>query len=388
MDLFSKSIRRIFSPAKPLPSGMYHYQAPAEDPRHLRLHLRLESGGNGILIVNASTILHLNQTAAEYAYHLIQNTSEETIARLIAHRYKIQPHQALQDFRSFKEDLDILVSREDLDPEIFLDMEPTQPGEFTTPLRLDCALTYRLPDGVNATFAPTGRVANELSTEEWKSILELAWKGSIPHIIFTGGESTLRDDLMELIQFAERIGQVTGLLSDGHRFTEPGYFDQLLESGLDHLLYLLQPDNDLSWQILESAMAADLFITTHITLSPATAGGIQNSLERLASINCLSLSMTSSERVMNEALTSAYEKASELGLHLVWDLPVPFSAFNPIAMIQQAEDPASLSRKSWLYVEPDGDVRVTQDSNNVLGNILKDSIESLWEQAVVSTPTN
>ena len=45
--------------------------------------------GSGILIVNAATVLHLNQTAAEYAYYLVrQNLDAETVAEKMAQRYR------------------------------------------------------------------------------------------------------------------------------------------------------------------------------------------------------------------------------------------------------------------------------------------------------------
>jgi hypothetical protein len=66
-------LRRMFTPAQPIQAGIYHYQSPPDDPRNYRLHLRVEDDGTGILIVNASTVLHLNQTATEYAYYFVQN---------------------------------------------------------------------------------------------------------------------------------------------------------------------------------------------------------------------------------------------------------------------------------------------------------------------------
>ena len=92
--------------------------------------------------------------------------------------------------------------------------------ELSAPYRLDCALTYRLPSEVDPQFAPQERASRELSTAEWTSILDKAWANGIPHIIFTGGEPTLREDLIELILHAENLGQVTGLLTDGIRMTE------------------------------------------------------------------------------------------------------------------------------------------------------------------------
>ena len=47
------------------------------------------------------------------------------------------------------------------------------------------------------------------------------------------------------------------------------------------------------------------------------------------------------------------------------------------------EIPESLSGagKAWLYVEPDGDVLPQQGVDRILGNILNDTWQSIWEYA-------
>jgi len=47
-------------------------------------------------------------------------------------------------------------------------------------------------------------VQGELSTADWKLVLDRAWEMGVPHIIFTGGEPTLCEDLPELIAHAEQ----------------------------------------------------------------------------------------------------------------------------------------------------------------------------------------
>ena len=42
----------------------------------------------------------------------------------------------------------------------------------------------------------------ELSTEEWKKILDKCRASDIPQVTFTGGEPTMREDLFELITYA------------------------------------------------------------------------------------------------------------------------------------------------------------------------------------------
>jgi hypothetical protein len=67
-------MKRFFNPPRiqPIPAGLYHRQSAQQDQPPYRLHLRLHPDGSGVLVVNASTVMHLNPTAAEYAFHFIK----------------------------------------------------------------------------------------------------------------------------------------------------------------------------------------------------------------------------------------------------------------------------------------------------------------------------
>jgi MoaA/NifB/PqqE/SkfB family radical SAM enzyme len=67
---------------------------------------------------------------------------------------------------------------------------------------------------------------------------------------------------------------------------------------------------------------------------------------------------------------------ADLALTLVWDLPVPYSSHNPIRL----EETDGTMGRAWLYVEPDGDVLPTQGQEQVLGNLMRDSILDLWRR--------
>ncbi|MBK9928036.1 MAG: radical SAM protein [Anaerolineales bacterium] len=372
-----KIINRLadrFSKIQPLPEGTHHLQA-MQNERPYRLHLRLQKDGSGILILNASTIMQLNPTAAEYAFHFIKGTEPNEAAKQIADRYRISKGMALEDFNDFVGRIQTLISTPDLDPVSFLDFELVQPhsADLTAPLRLDCALTYRLPANTQAEYAPTKRVDRELTTDEWKAILDKAWMAGIPHVTFTGGEATLRDDLPELIKHSEVNGQVCGLLTDGLKLADKKYLDLLLQTGLDHILFMLQPDNTASWSALETIMPEDIFVTVHVTLNNDNAKDMQKTLERLAGLNVKSLSLSISENTPREAYQELRNKAAELGLALKFDLPVPYSADNPVAFETQEDNVPVGAGKAWMYVEPDGDVLPTQGmADQILGNLLKD----------------
>ncbi len=381
MKIFNR-ITSLFTSIKPLPEGVHHFSSPPEDEIPYRLHLRLHSNGSGVLIINASTVLHLNATAAEYAYHFIRGTKPEDAAKEIAQRYRISRDQAQVDYIDFRERIETLVHVPDLDPVSFLDFERTAPNsaDLSAPLRLDCALTYRLPPGADPLNAPEKRVTHELTSDEWKLVLDNAWAAGVPHIIFTGGEATLRDDLPELIAHAEKNGQVAGLLTDGQKLADNAYLEKLLQTGLDHLMIVLPTHAEPNWQSIQNALVADIFLAIHMTLTPENISGAQALMDKLHEAGVEAVSMSVTDPALHEQLSYLRDHAADIGLRLVADLPVPYSVANPVAL-ETAEDavPAGAG-KAWLYIEPDGDVIPAQGlADQVLGNILKDAWAKLYQ---------
>lgn len=378
MKIFNR-LADQFKKIQPLPEGLYHMQAEGQS---LRVHLRLRKDGSGLLILNASTILQLNPTAAEYAYHYIKGVSPEDAAKQIAARYRIGRAQALEDYADFADRIQALIETPDLDPVSFLDFERVAPhsADLTAPLRLDCALTYRLSEGAHADYAPTKRVDRELTTDEWRLVLDKAWQAGIPHVTFTGGEPTLRDDLPDLIAHAEKLGQVCGLLSDGLKLADKKYLNLLLQTGLDHLLFLLQPENQASWKALETIMPEDIFTTVHLTITAQNARDAGKTLEKLAELNVKSLSLSVASPELGDTQSALRDTASQLGLTLRWDLPVPYSESNPVTVETEDDEVPAGAGRAWLYVEPDGDVLPAQgEADKLMGNFLNDSWEKIYK---------
>jgi len=378
LEWFQQRLR----PVQPLPAGSHHLHLSPPGKAPLRLHLRLNADGSGLLILNASAVLHLNPTAAEYAFHLIKGTPPAQAAKSIASRYRVKKAQALADFEDFCSRLTALAESEDLDPLADLGFErvPVNSAALSAPLRLDCALTYRLPKASDPLNAPQKNVTRELTSAEWQQIIDQAWAVGIPHIVFTGGEATLRADLPDLIAHAEANGQVTGLLTDGHRLVDPDYLNQLLQTGLDHLMIVLPTNAEPDWQAIQNAIAADIFLALHFTLTPQNQAEARPLLQKIrqAGVEALSLSLT--DLSLQEELSRLRDFAAELGLRLVFDLPVPYSASHPVALETVEENNLPGAGRAWLYVEPDGDVLPAQgQSETVLGNLLQTSWEAILQ---------
>jgi hypothetical protein len=373
---------QIFKPVKPVSPGLFHYQSPPDSAKPYRMHLRLESDGTGLLVLNASTILHLNQTASEYALYLIQNKSPEEVGELMNSRYRISDFKAREDFSALSNQINSLLETPDLAPDLFFDVERIAPHskDLSAPYRLDCALTYKSPSRNESNSKGLQNIQRELTTEEWKTVLGKASEAGIPHIIFTGGEPTVRPDLIELIECTEEMELVCGLITDGERLSDPSYLHSILNAGLDHLVILLDDDEGSSWEALKDILSEDIFTTVHLTISEKNSTRVMSILEKLVGLKVASISLSMESLDLKPILMDAQQFCQVNSIPLVWDLPVPFSDCHPIA-IELSDHPEYISGagKAWLFVKPDGTVLPDQGDEHKLGNLLTDEWDSIWK---------
>jgi MoaA/NifB/PqqE/SkfB family radical SAM enzyme len=320
----------------------------------------------------------------------------------MARRYRVGRAAAREDYRRLRDHIVTLATSIDLCPVTYLDMERVEPfsAETSAPYRVDLALTYRVPGPVGAVDPEARRrVDRELTTEEWGRYLSLLWDVGVPHVCFTGGEPTLRDDLVELVSVAEELGLVTGLLTDGRRLREQAFLDGLLLAGLDHVQITLashRPEvhdaivgQDGAWMEadagLRNALDGDVYVVVHVVVVPANADSVAETVAYLAELGVPAVALSSplwgapeEDRLqLQAALGEGQDAAHEHGLTLVWDLAAPYSYVNPIE-VEAGLRPKQVIRQH-LYVEPDGDVLPAQGYNVVLGNLLRDPWEAIWD---------
>lgn len=382
-----KKIERVFDnlfmKVRPIPPGLYTYMSDESAQTPYKWQLRIEPDGDGIMVLNAKTVLHLNESATEFAYHLSMGQSKDQIVKQISERYDSTPDQISQDFDSFKSNIYQLLTTEDLDPVTYLGIERVTPHskKQSAPLRVDCALTYRLKDDLDQSLAPADRVSRELTTSEWLAILEKLYSAGVPQVVFTGGEPTLRPDLPEIIAKTETLGIVSGLLTNGLKFSENAYLDMVLSNGLDHILILAEDENPDFWKALKNLVAADIAITVHQTIYDLNTEKYFEIFNKLHKYEIHNLSLSSNDQGLIPFMEQLSEKATNMDFRLIWDLPVPYSAQHPFARELEFSNTKFTSGAgvSWLYIEPDGDVLPAQGINKVIGNILKDPWGRIWK---------
>ncbi|MCL5611971.1 MAG: radical SAM protein, partial [Chloroflexi bacterium] len=202
-------------------SGLYHYIRENTDEKS-RIHLRVDPDGTGTLIVNANRVMHLNPTAAFMAWMILEGIHEQEAVNAIQRQYRISKRQALDDLSTFNCQLSNLILPDGACPIHELLLETTMPfsARPSAPYRMDLAVTYRCNNDCAHCYNARERNFPELTTEHWFKIIDQLWALGIPHIVFTGGEATLRNDLPELIHRAETNGQITGLNTNARRLID------------------------------------------------------------------------------------------------------------------------------------------------------------------------
>ena len=201
-------LREFFIKTPGVKPGLHDYLGEG-DLENYKLHLRVELDGTGILMVNASRIIHCNETAVYYIYCIFQGMTIEEIIPFVRNNFKdVKPEEIRKDYNRIKDIIINFSNTEDVCPVTYFDIEMIEPftKKLSAPYRMDLALTYKCQNKCAHCYSSSPRTAKELKTGEWVRIIKDLWNVGIPHIVFTGGESTTRDDLPELIQAAEEIG--------------------------------------------------------------------------------------------------------------------------------------------------------------------------------------
>ena len=138
----------------------------------------------------------------------------------------------------------------------------------------------------------------ELSTEEWKKIIDKCRKAFIPQLTFTGGEPTLRNDLVELVEYSQWF--VTRLNTNGILLSEE-LCEKLYEASLDSVQITLYSSVKGVHEELTGAHAFD-----------RTIQGIKNALN--AGLN---VSINTPLCKINKDYVKTLEFLNELGIKYV-----------------------------------------------------------------------
>lgn len=397
-----KQQSKIENPKLP---GLYHYVRENESEKS-RIHLRLDADGTGTLIVNANRIMHLNPTAALMAHLILESKSDNEILRVCSQKWKVESRQLRDDLSSFHFQLSELLRPDGACPIHELELETSMPfsARPSAPYRMDLALTYRCNNDCAHCYNARERDFPELDTEHWKLILDKLWKLGLPHIVFTGGEPTLRNDLPELIAHAESNGQITGLNTNARRLSDERYVQELVDAGLDHVQITVESCDEgihdrmvrakgafkQTVQGLRNTLNSKLYVMTNTTMLKTNVQQIPDTLVFLADLGVPTIGLNAliysghgltvgtglKENELQPLLEIAVQKTSERGQRLIWYTPTQYCQFDPTANNLGVK--GCTAALYSMCIESNGNVLPCQSYYHPLGNIVSNSWDSIW----------
>ena len=396
-----------------LAAGNYHFSRNIGENKK-NIHLRIDPDGSGTLLVNASRVYHFNPTAAFMAFHLLNGKDAPAIQKEITRSFHITRKQAAEDLLDFSKKINPIIDPQiDVCPICDLDLDVIEPFSKppTAPYRMDLALTYRCNNDCRHCYNDPARKLVELNTAEWKQVLDKVWQLGIPHVVFTGGEPTLRNDLPELVSYAEKLGMVTGINTNGCRLKDEGYVQTLVDSGLDHVQITLESHDPAihdeivqhpgAWEQttagIQNAVRSKLFVMTNTTLLKNNSVELEKTLQFLSDLKVPTIGLNGliysgrgasvmagiQEQELPELLSLATFFTQTHGQRLIWYTPTQYCHFDPVS--------SGLGVKGCtaaLYnmcIEPDGSVLPCQSYYHSLGNILTDKWDDIWDHPLAQS---
>ncbi|MGA3192802.1 MAG: radical SAM protein [Candidatus Bathyarchaeia archaeon] len=398
--------------AKPRES-LHHLRIEEGDYRGLRLHLRLEKDGSGVLVINASRVVFLNKTATEIVHDFIRGENEDQTLKSLLKRYKVDAETARKDIKETLFAVNSIAKTPDICPVSYLNVDKIEPfqKELSAPYRMDIALTYRCNNKCIHCYAGGPRQTSELTTEEWLRGIDKLRTLGIPQVVFTGGEPTLRDDLATLIAYTRKMELVSGLVTNGRKLKDKAYLQSLTDAGLDHVQITVESHDpkvhdkitgaDGSWnetvQGLKNALASPIYTVSNTTLSQYNVKDVEATIEFLHGLGvkqfaCNSLiysgkapevakSFALEETSLEPVLNRIKEKARQLSMEFTWYTPTQYCEVNPL-QLELGIKSCSACRIN-MAIEPDGTVIPCQSySIAPLGNILKDNWKKIWQNPI------
>ena len=246
----------------------------------------------------------------------------------------------------------------------------------------------------------------ELTTAQWREILSKLRAANVPQVTFTGGEPTLRADLVELVEAAQWF--VTRLNTNGRLLT-PELCRRLYEASLDSVQVTLYSHDPA---IHNALVGAEGFDDTVAGIRNAVAAGLSVSVNTpLCSLNedyaatvrfvnglgvryvtCSGLIPSGSaegaesqatrltEEQLTDVLRRAVTAAEELEMEMDFTSPgwLKEETLRSLGLTLVPSCGACLSN---MAIAPDGGVIPCQSwlSSQPLGNMLTDDWDKIWQ---------
>ncbi len=402
-----KTAWQAVEPTRP---GLYTYRYTAPNGRQMRLHLRIEPAGTGVLFVDVTDVIHLNSTATEIARLALEDVPQSgALARLLQSYSGVdlmqlehevaQVYQIVDHFRYHSGDCYTCALGG------LMDMAPLFSIGVNAPYKVDIALTYGCNNGCPHCYNESDRLTMpSLPLDEWRMVLDRLAELGVPHLILTGGEATLHPDLPEVIRYADGLGMIVGLNTNGRYIAQEAYMQRLAEAGLNHVQITLGSNHaeihdammgatsfHQTVRGIESAVKSGVYVITNTTLMKTNRDHVEEIIDYIYDLGIRTFAMNGmiysgggfehptaiKEEEMPPLLVRVREHAEKKGMRFLWYTPTEYCRLSPVELEIGAK--RCNAGEYSLCIEPNGDVLPCQSYYVSAGNILHDPWEDIWQ---------
>ncbi len=274
---------------------------------------------------------------------------------------------------------------------------------LTYKCNLTCRFCYA---GCNCTVNPTGS-NDELNINDFKAIIDTIYKEArVPSISFTGGEPSLRKDvLLACTEYAKKLGMRVNLITNGTLINEQ-YAKDLKNAGLDSVQVSIEGVTEethdklvahkgaykKSVKAVELFKKQDIYVHTNTTLNQINAKEsvlfpefVKNVLgnERFS----MNLMIPTGSSVFNDGLIIKYSEVGDIitkiqnnskkyDVEFMWYSPIPMCMFNTIT--NELGNKGCAACDGLISVGANGDVLPCSSYDEPVGNLQKQSFSTIW----------
>lgn len=417
------------APIQPPTPGLYTYRITPPGGQ-IRIHLRLEADGSGVLFRDVTDVIHLNPTAAQMAklaldgvplpqaqaamrarYHDPGSINAET-ARIYELVEALQTPTgcatcAVQDIQTSYQQTNKRLLNHPITQSPGYSVTSQKPL-FSTPVhapyKVDLALTYGCNNECPHCYNEPSRYhLPSMPKQDWFRVIDKLHDMGVPHLILTGGEATLHPDLPDIIRYADQLGHIVGLNTNGRKLAHKPYMQTLADAGLNHVQITLGSCHpgvhdammgaksfDQTVRGIRNALASSVHTITNTTLMRANMGHAEDILYFLYDLGIRTFAMNGMiysgggfanpmaipEDEMPALLIRVRDTAEELGMRFLWYTPTEYCRMSPVELEIGAK--RCNAGEYSMCIEPNGDVLPCQSYYVAAGNILHDPWETIW----------
>lgn len=192
-----------------------------------------------------NTMLGMNRVAGEVLEFCETSSTVDEVTEKMVEKYPDVPYEQLH--RDIVNMIDvflkrgILLSSEDEEPLMFTPyfmeyIDSFFHNQLSAPVRVACEITSACNAHCMHCYA-SFEDDNELSTAQWKTILDHLTDINVFGVSFTGGEPLLRKDLEEIVEYASKTMRTT-LATNGFLLTKER-IESLRRAGIDAIMISL-----------------------------------------------------------------------------------------------------------------------------------------------------